>query len=101
MIEIKLLIFCLFMINTTVAKANLNIDENGNYRVDDMIMSPNQYSPISNHGQESGQKDLKYRWPNGVVPYKIENSFNDHDRAVIEDTIKSLNQELGGCIEIR
>lgn len=99
MIEIKLLIFCLFIINTAVA--NLNIDENGNYKVDDMIMSPSQYSPISNLGQESGQKDLKFRWPNGVVPYKIKNSFNDHDRAVIEDTIKSLNQELGGCVEIR
>ena len=101
MIQIKLLIFCLFMINTTVAKANLNIDENGNYKVDDMIMSPSQYSPISNGGQESGQKDLKFRWTNGVVPYKIDYSFNNHDRAVIEDTIKSLNQELGGCIEIR
>ena len=99
MIEIKLLIFCLFIIN--IAVANLNIDENGNYKVDDMIMSPSQYSPISNLGQESGQKDLKFRWPNGVVPYKIKNSFNDHDRAVIEDTIKSLNQELGGCVEIR
>ena len=99
MIEIKLLIFCIFIINTAVA--NLNIDENGNYRVDDMIMSPSQYSPISNLGQESGQKNLKFRWPNGVVPYKIQNSFNDHDRAVIEETIKSLNQELGGCIEIR
>ena len=41
MIEIKLLIFCLFIINITVA--NLNIDENGNYKVDNMIMSPNQY----------------------------------------------------------
>ena len=99
MIEIELLIFCLFIINTTVA--NLNIDENGNYKVDDMIMSPSQYSPISNGGQESGQKDLKFRWTNGVVPYKIENSFNNHDRAVIEDTIKSLNQELDGCVEIR
>ena len=99
MIEIKLLIFCLFIINITVA--NLNIDENGNYKVGDMIMSPSQYSPISNRGQESGRKDLKFRWTNGVVPYKIEDSFNNHDRAVIEDTIKSLNQELGGCVEIR
>ena len=45
-----------------------NIDENGNYKVDDMIMSSSQYSPISNLGQERGQKDLKLRWPNGVVP---------------------------------
>ena len=99
MIETKLLIFCLFIINTTVA--NLNIDGNRNYKIDDMIMSPSQYLPISNRGQESGQKDLRFRWPNGVVPYKIENSFNNHEKAVIEDSIKSLNQELGGCIEIR
>ena len=99
MIAIKLLIFCLCIINTTVA--NLIIDENGNYKVDDMIMSPSQYSPISNLGQESGQKDLKFRWPNGVVPYKIENQFNDQDKASINEAITSLNQELNGCINIR
>ena len=66
-----------------------------------MILSPSQFLPISSRGQESGQKDVKFRWSNGVVPYKIENTFNNQQKAVIEESIKSLNQELGGCIEIR
>ena len=98
-IKLRLVFICLCLINITVG--NPNLDENGNYEVDDMILSPSQFLPISSRGQESGQKDVKFRWSNGVVPYKIENAFNNQQKAVIEESIKSLNQELGGCIEIR
>ena len=70
-------------------------------KVDDMIMSQSQYSTPVNPGQNSGRKDLKFRWPNGVVPYKIENQFSDQDKASINEAITSLNQELNGCINIR
>ena len=70
-------------------------------KVDDMIMSQSQYYTPVNPGQNSGQKDLTFRWPNGVVPYKIENQFNDQDKASINEAITSLNQELNGCINIR
>merc|ERR1740128_345641 len=45
------------------------------------------------------QRDIKYRWPNAVVPYLIENSFDTAQRAVIASGI--ANVEDNTCITFR
>ena len=49
----------------------------------------------------SGRKSKKYRWSNGIVPYVLDNSLTDQQKGIIRVAVKEINQEMGGCIEIR
>ena len=45
----------------------------------------------------------KYRWPNGVVPYKFSDEY-EHDpkhKKIVEEAILHMNKKLLGCIKIR
>ena len=73
-------------------------DEAGFTKLGDMIIN----SKVSNGGmQNSGRKSKTYRWPAGVVPYKIESSFSAEEETSIEEAIESLNNDLEGCVNIR
>merc|ERR1711971_861767 len=73
-------------------------DEAGFTMLGDMIIN----SKVSNGGiQNSGRNSKTYRWPAGVVPYKIESSFSAEEKTSIEEAIESLNNDLEGCVNIR
>merc|ERR1712062_268266 len=54
----------------------------------------------ANGASLSGQSKEYYRWPNGVVPYKL-TGFRYAERRRILQTISTLNDKLNGCINIR
>ena len=73
-------------------------DGAGFTKLGDMIIN----SKVSNGGiQNSGRNLNTYRWPAGVVPYKIESSFSAEEETLIEEAIESLNNDLEGCVNIR
>ena len=73
-------------------------EEAGFTKLGDMIIN----SKVSNGGvQNSGRKSKTYRWPAGVVPYKIESSFSAEEETSIKEAIESLNNDLEGCVNIR
>ena len=73
-------------------------DGAGFTKLGDMIIN----SKVSNGGiQNSGRNLNTYRWPAGVVPYKIESSFSAEKETSIKEAIGSLNNDLEGCVNIR
>ena len=54
----------------------------------------------ANGASLSGRSKEYYRWPNGVVPYKL-TGFRYAERRRILETISTLNDKLNGCINIR
>ena len=77
-------------------------DNDGNYIIGDMIFSPALFNECNGGPtHSSGRKSKKYRWSNGIVPYVLDNSLTDQQKGIIRVAVKEINQEMGGCIEIR
>ena len=77
-------------------------DVDGNYIIGDMILSPAiLYECNEGPSHSSGRRDLSYRWSNGIVHYRLDNSLSGSQKAKITVAIKEINQEMGGCIEIK
>lgn len=87
----------------------LQHDSNGDYLVDDMKMTYNQYwstkrgsNQISNGGfLNSGIRGDTHRWKWGVVPYKFSSSMTPYEKRMIEEALDLMNSQLFGCIYIR
>ena len=66
-----------------------------------LILSPCGYSSVESASEpifqrlegRSIQRDIQYRWPNAVVPYLIENTFNTVQRSVIASVSLHFDSE--------
>ena len=48
-----------------------------------------------------GRADLRYRWPNNVMPYTFDATMDSAGRTAIERSAKKFNEQLEGCFQIR
>ena len=84
-------------------------DENGLYRMGDMILDENQMKLFVGTEEEKEMAarqavEKKWnRWSNNVMPYKIDSSVGWHNVEIrkIKSAIKELNDALANCFEIR
>ena len=87
----------------------------GEVRIDDMILSEEQYKTL--YGSEGtrngvpatwqtpivhGNKTMEARWPNNTLPYVIDESLLPQSVAIskIEFAISRFNSEMWGCFSI-
>ena len=83
-------------------------DENGNYKIDDMIMTEEQFK--MNYGTEEEKKEYldrqgipgsQYRWSNNEIPYQISSQFSSSNVNKIKNAIADFNSRMSGCFTIR
>ena len=63
-----------------------------------LILSPCGYSSVESAAEpifqrlegRSIQRDIRYRWPNALVPYTIDADFTSDDRAVIAQAMAHI-----------
>ena len=90
----------------------------GEVRIDDMILSEEQYKTLYGSGgskgskgtrngvpatwQTHGNKTMEARWPNNTLPYVIDESLLPQSVAIskIEFAISRFNSEMWGCFSI-
>ena len=79
-------------------------NEDGLYRVDDMLLDETQYKiNFGNFGTEEERQAIgkSYKWPNGIVPYKFEESVPDSRKKKIRAAIAVMNKAFANCITIK
>ena len=83
-------------------------DEDGFYRMDDMILDEIQYKYHFGTEEERNEVtdryaigDLNWRWPNAEIVYDFHPQMTTADRTDIENAIYKLNNNLGGCPSLR
>ena len=83
-------------------------DENGNYKIDDMIMTEDQFK--MHYGTEEEKKEYldrqgipgsQYRWSNNEIPYQISSQFSSSNVNKIKNAIADFNSRMSGCFTIR
>ena len=87
---------------------SLERDENGNYRIDDMVLTEEQFK--LNYGTEEEKKEFfdrqgipgsQYRWPNNELPYQFSSEITSSNRNIVKNAIAEFNSKLAGCFTIR
>ena len=80
-------------------------DEFGDYHLDDMRLNENQFKQLFGTEEEkamarqaTAKKSLLW---DKVVPYTFAANVNAANRALVKDSLKSLNAGLANCLEIR
>ena len=80
-------------------------DEYGDYHLDDMRLNENQFKQLFGTEEEkamarqaTAKKSLLW---DKVVPYTFAANVNAANRALVKDSLKSLNAGLANCLEIR
>ena len=79
-------------------------NEDGLYRVDDMLLDETQYKiNFGNFGTEEERQAAgkSYKWPNGIVPYKFEESVPASRKKIIRAAIAVMNKAFANCITIK
>ena len=79
-------------------------NEDGLYRVDDMLLDETQYKiNFGNFGTEEERQAIgkSYKWPNGIVPYKFEESVPASRKKIIRAAIAVMNKAFANCITIK
>ena len=65
--------------------------------IGDMELTKDQYERMYGGSKEvesdydSGISDIKYRWPNGIIPYKISTDFLQNETELILEIINEFN----------
>lgn len=68
-----------FLVEVNPDKADSDIpkDEDGNYVIGDMTLSPEQYkADYLGEDFRSGISGERYRWPNGIIPFRLDSSLS-------------------------
>ena len=84
-------------------------DENGLYRMDDMLLEEHQMKLFVGTEEEKEMATRQAvakkwnKWSNNVMPYQIDSSvgYNSVEIRAIKGAIKELNDALANCFEIR
>ena len=53
------------------------------------------------HFRSPGLSNERYRWPNNIVYYQLENSFTSKEKAIIDDVLDSFEEKLDSCIRFK
>ena len=72
-------------------------------RIDDIILTKNQFDILFGEGERNGVNILSRRWPNNAVPYEIDSSKITEGSAedtMIKQVVARFNSEMHGCINI-
>ena len=77
----------------------------GFHQYDDMILDDIQDRLFRNVDSELDRQAIKgekYRWPGGIIPYKVDNSTVDETmKNWLKDYAHKFSQQMEGCITIR
>ena len=72
-------------------------------RIDDIILTKNQFDILFGEGERNGINILSRRWPNNAVPYEIDSSKiaeGSAEETMIKQVVATFNSEMSGCINI-
>ncbi|TRY73693.1 hypothetical protein TCAL_15754 [Tigriopus californicus] len=88
--------------NPAQQESDIPRDEDGNYIVGDMILSPEQYkADFLGEDLRSGIRGDKYRWPGGIIPYRMDGTLTSSERRDVVGSIGRFNKIMAGCLKIR
>ena len=80
-------------------------DEFGDYHLDDMRLNEDQFKQMFGTEEEkamarqaTAKKNLLW---DKVVPYTFADNVNAKNRALVKESLKSLNAGLANCLEVR
>ena len=81
-------------------------DKDGNYIIEDMIYSEDQYKWYFGTEEEmelarNAEPWVKSKWPNGELPYKISDEIDSYHNSEIRRCMNEFNQHFQGCINVR
>merc|ERR1712061_202345 len=85
------------------AVSTIHPDRNGVYTIDDMFIDENQYQETilgyehtsgSSSFPNSGITSDKYRWRNGLLPYKLDPEFSANQKRIIRNAIAHFNHQV-------
>ncbi|XP_017047084.1 zinc metalloproteinase nas-1 isoform X1 [Drosophila ficusphila] len=90
-------------ITGTLAKAHnansiQNPGEYGNYFEGDIVL-PRRHRNAGAFGARNGKIDPSSHWPNGIVPYEIENSFNEMELKIIHHAFEEFRMKT--CVQFK
>lgn len=89
-------------VNPDKADSDIPKDEDGNYVIGDMTLSPEQYkADYLGEDFRSGISGERYRWPNGIIPFRLDSSLSSSERGEVMASIGRFNQIMNGCVKIR
>lgn len=75
----------------------------GEVRIDDIILTHNQFDLLFGKSQRSGISTLSRRWPNNKLPYEIDSSTiatGSAEDNMIKQAVTRFNSDMNGCINI-
>ena len=50
---------------------------------------------------ERQAKEQKYRWSNGIIPFKFEDGYPEDKKSIVLCYLKQFNQHMRDCVQIR
>ena len=72
-------------------------------RIDDIILTQNQFNILFGESERNGVSTLSRRWPNNKLPYEIDSSTitkGSAEETMIKQVVARFNSDMNGCINI-
>ena len=72
-------------------------------RIDDIILTQNQFNILFGESERNGVSTLSRRWPNNEMPYEIDSSTiakGSAEETMIKQVVARFNSDMNGCINI-
>ena len=72
-------------------------------RIDDIILTQNQFNILFGESERNGISTLSRRWPNNEMPYEIDSSTiakGSAEETMIKQVVARFNSDLNGCVNI-
>ena len=72
-------------------------------RIDDIILTQNQFNILFGESERNGISTLSRRWPNNEMPYEIDSSTiakGSAEETMIKQVVARFNSDMNGCINI-
>ena len=72
-------------------------------RMDDIILTQNQFNILFGESERNGISALSRRWPNNKLPYEIDSSTiakGSAEETMIKQVVARFNLDMNGCINI-
>ena len=72
-------------------------------RIDDIMLTQNQFNILFGESERNGISTLSRRWPNNELPYEIDSSTiakGSAEETMIKQVVARFNSDMNGCINI-
>ena len=72
-------------------------------RIDDIMLTQNQFNILFGESERNGVSTLSRRWPNNKLPYEIDSSTiakGSAEETMIKQVVARFNSDMNGCINI-